>query len=545
GGTERRSSSRATTWPTSRRSAGAWWSSTTGRCSSTGASRSSRTASAPTRRSKRYSRTARRCSSRSPGARRRRRPRASSQSTTCTTSRSRIRRSRTSSSRYSPREQRRYPGAGRGDQVARGLLRERDAHADPVAVPVSRGDVHVHARDGRRARHLPRGLADDRERARRIRERNRGTPVRRVLHRLDARPHVQHRLHAVRLGVADPRGRVLVAAPAPHPSRPLRHGVVRRAQDPVARAVLADLRRPVLRLRPRARPVAARGRRVPRRDLGRLRHPVAEPLRARDDHDLHDARGRDLPGVVPDGAPRLGPARPAAADAALGAVDRELAAVQVDVLLPDRVARRKHVDLGAPHRPRLAGDVGRRRRAPRVRRLPARDPPLHGGRQLMRALSLAWTYVRLGVLNELQYRANFFVAVFQSLLGVAVAIAVLALVYSHTDALNGWSQAELLVVLGVQILLGGVIHASVQPNMERLTEEVRDGKLDFALTKPADSQLLVSLRELRLWQLVDVVSGATVVGVGVSRLETSVGVGDAFAFLALLLLGASLLYCFW
>jgi ABC-2 type transport system permease protein len=160
-------------------------------------------------------------------------------------------------------------------------------------------------------------------------------------------------------------------------------------------------------------------------------------------------------------------------------------------------------------------------------------------------MKLAWTYLRLGVLNELQYRANFFVAIVQSLLGVAVALAVLALVYSKTTALNGWTQSELLVVLGIQILLGGVIHATVQPNMERLTQEVQDGKLDFALTKPADSQLLVSLRELRLWQLVDVVSGAVVVGVGVSRLQTSVGVGHAFAFLALLLIGATLLYCFW
>lgn len=160
-------------------------------------------------------------------------------------------------------------------------------------------------------------------------------------------------------------------------------------------------------------------------------------------------------------------------------------------------------------------------------------------------IKLAWTYLRLGVLNEMQYRANFFVAIVQSLLGVAVAIAVLALVYSKTNALDGWTQSELLVVLGVQILLGGVIHATIQPNMERLTQEVQDGKLDFALLKPADSQLLISLRELRLWQLVDVVSGAVVISVGVSRLQTSVGAGHAFAFLALLLIGASLLYCFW
>jgi len=160
-------------------------------------------------------------------------------------------------------------------------------------------------------------------------------------------------------------------------------------------------------------------------------------------------------------------------------------------------------------------------------------------------MKLVWTYLRLGVLNEMQYRANFFVAIVQSLLSVAVSIAVLALVYSHTDELNGWTESQLLVVLGVQILLGGVIHASVQPNIERLTQEVQDGKLDFALTKPVDSQLIISMRELQLWQLVDVLSGAIVIGVGVSRLQTSVGAGHALAFLALLLIGASLLYCFW
>jgi ABC-2 type transport system permease protein len=74
---------------------------------------------------------------------------------------------------------------------------------------------------------------------------------------------------------------------------------------------------------------------------------------------------------------------------------------------------------------------------------------------------------------------------------------------------------------------------------------VHDGKLDFALTKPEDSQTIVSLRALRLWQLVEVISGATVIGVGVSRLEGAVGPGDALAFAALLVVGALLLYCFW
>ena len=163
----------------------------------------------------------------------------------------------------------------------------------------------------------------------------------------------------------------------------------------------------------------------------------------------------------------------------------------------------------------------------------------------MRSLQLAAVYLRLNAMNEMQYRANFFVAAFQSLLSVGVGLAVLSLVYSHTTTLNGWTESELLVIVGVQILLSGVVHATIQPNMERIVDEVRDGKLDFALTKPEDVQLIVSLRELRLWQAVDVVSGAIVVAVGVVRVHHSIGIGRSLGFLGLLLLGALLLYCFW
>ena len=120
----------------------------------------------------------------------------------------------------------------------------------------------------------------------------------------------------------------------------------------------------------------------------------------------------------------------------------------------------------------------------------------------MRALRLGWLYFRVGSMNELQYRANFFLQLLQSAIAVVTALVVLAVVYSHTQELNGWSESELLVVLtGIQLLLGGVIGMSIQPNMQRLMEEVRDGKLDFALTKPEDSQVLVSVRDVRIWRI--------------------------------------------
>jgi ABC-2 type transport system permease protein len=160
-------------------------------------------------------------------------------------------------------------------------------------------------------------------------------------------------------------------------------------------------------------------------------------------------------------------------------------------------------------------------------------------------LRVAWLFLKVGVLNELQYRVNFVVQVFQSLIQVGTGLAVLALVYSHTDDLNGWSESELLTVLGIQILLGGVIRAAVQPNMAQLMEDVREGTLDYALTKPEDAQLLVSVRQFRIWQLTDFVSGAILVAVGLTGVERAVGVLDAIAFVVALSLGAVMIYCFW
>jgi viologen exporter family transport system permease protein len=160
-------------------------------------------------------------------------------------------------------------------------------------------------------------------------------------------------------------------------------------------------------------------------------------------------------------------------------------------------------------------------------------------------LRVTWLYLRVGVLNELQYRVNFFVQLFQSLIQVGTGLVMLSLVYSHTTELHGWKQSDLLSLLGVQVLLGGFIHMFIQPNMELLMQDVQNGTLDYALTKPEDSQVLVSVRQVRIWQVVELISGTVLLFVGLSGVEKSVGIVDALAFAFALGIGAVLVYCFW
>ncbi len=163
----------------------------------------------------------------------------------------------------------------------------------------------------------------------------------------------------------------------------------------------------------------------------------------------------------------------------------------------------------------------------------------------MNALRLFWTFLRIGVMNEVQYRVNFFIQLFQSFLALGTGLAALALVFSYTESLAGWSRAELLAVMGVHILVGGIIKTAIQPNMERLMRDVQQGTLDYALTKPEDAQLLISVRETRIWQLVDVLMGLGVLSYAVSQMQGTLGLAAALAFVAALILGALMIYSVW
>ena len=163
----------------------------------------------------------------------------------------------------------------------------------------------------------------------------------------------------------------------------------------------------------------------------------------------------------------------------------------------------------------------------------------------MNPIKLAFTYLRIGMLNEMQYRINFFIQLLQSFVSVATGLIGLSLVFGQVNTLAGWSRPELLAVMGVHLLMGGVIRSIIQPNMERLMDDVRNGTLDFALTKPADAQTLVSVREFRFWQLVDVLVGIVVIVVAFFQLKDALGALQLLGFLAALMMGAIMLYCVW
>lgn len=157
---------------------------------------------------------------------------------------------------------------------------------------------------------------------------------------------------------------------------------------------------------------------------------------------------------------------------------------------------------------------------------------------------LARHLLRVQVMNDLQYRANFFIQLFHSVLAVIAAAAGVLLVYRHISELNGWSRMEMFVLLGVFTMVSGLLRMFVRPNLYRMATDINQGSLDFVLTKPVDAQLLLSIRQVDVWQGTNVLAGAGLVTAGVLGSSGRTGPVDLLLFALTAAVGLFILYCF-
>ena len=162
----------------------------------------------------------------------------------------------------------------------------------------------------------------------------------------------------------------------------------------------------------------------------------------------------------------------------------------------------------------------------------------------MNYLRLIRVFFRVNIAGELAYRINFLFSFFESVMGLGFTLVGLAIIFSYTDSLNGWRPDEILALVGVYSLIGGVIRVAILPGMEQLTQSVRDGTFDFTLTKPEDAQLIVSISRIGVWKIVDVFLGLVILIIALVRLGSSIGGLQSVEFLGMLLTGSVIVYSF-
>jgi ABC-2 type transport system permease protein len=164
---------------------------------------------------------------------------------------------------------------------------------------------------------------------------------------------------------------------------------------------------------------------------------------------------------------------------------------------------------------------------------------------MLRYLRLFWLFTRVSVQDSAAYRMDFFAHIVVTLLNFSAEIMGLWIIFHNTGSLNTWGVYEMLVLLGVFRSMNGIIGMVIAPNMRLIMDDIREGKLDFILIKPINTQFYASFRRVIVWRLVDIVLGMTLVVVACSKLSASIGPGKVLMFIVMLAAGAVVIYSFW
>lgn len=163
----------------------------------------------------------------------------------------------------------------------------------------------------------------------------------------------------------------------------------------------------------------------------------------------------------------------------------------------------------------------------------------------MKRLRLLGTFIKLGFLGEAEYRANFALHIFESVVSLATGLTVLSVVFSKTPTLAGWEWDQLLAVLGLWFLVSGVVNMMVAPSIRQFIHDVWLGNLDFLLVKPVGHQFMVSTRKFMVFNVVELVIGMALITASLVRIGAGVGAEQAIQFVLSALFGGAVLYSFW
>lgn len=142
------------------------------------------------------------------------------------------------------------------------------------------------------------------------------------------------------------------------------------------------------------------------------------------------------------------------------------------------------------------------------------------------------------VAREMMFRASFVMSLLSGYGWSLVMLLFLSTVVARVQALGAWEQRDIHVLVGTFMVVQGIMQCLFETNMWRIGSHVREGTLDFILTKPVDSQFLVSARYLRLSALGLLLPGVALVATGARGpfvwADTLLYVGGTVAGIAIL-----------
>jgi len=161
---------------------------------------------------------------------------------------------------------------------------------------------------------------------------------------------------------------------------------------------------------------------------------------------------------------------------------------------------------------------------------------------MQRYLRIISRFAHNSLARELSFRINFIVTVVSEMLWLAMMLVFVEIIFANTRSVSGWNNHQYLFLLGTHFVISGIFETVFFGNLQRLSELIRTGGLDFVLLKPASPQVLLSFEHVEFSALPNALLGLFLCGYSVHKLGNSVGAAECALFVLLVFSGVVTLY---
>ena len=151
-------------------------------------------------------------------------------------------------------------------------------------------------------------------------------------------------------------------------------------------------------------------------------------------------------------------------------------------------------------------------------------------------------FVRISLLREMIFRANFLVRLITHVIWLGLMLVFLKVVFLHTRRIGDWYKHRLLFFMGTYLTLNATVNCFFMTGCGRFSELIRTGNLDFELLKPIDEQFLLTCQRIDWALFPQILIGLAISVIANVQAGVEVGLWRAFSYFALLAGGVAILY---
>lgn len=164
---------------------------------------------------------------------------------------------------------------------------------------------------------------------------------------------------------------------------------------------------------------------------------------------------------------------------------------------------------------------------------------------MKRFFHLLAVQLRTSVAQAMAYRADFIIQGFMSILGMALTLLPLFVLFDQRQAVRGWDRSSALIVMAYFMAVKAVMEGIVSPSLVQLVERIRSGAFDYVLLKPVDAQIMVSASRYEPWRIFDFIGAVCVATYALVQKHHVPGIADVAAGIGLFVAGVAAMYSLW